>query len=408
MASRKSKVIKNQADIEYIANVDESMITLSFFMETFGTFEGKARFNPYDIIEIPAGKYGPKGHKNKKSFTTTVGIYIWNKYFIEKDLFHLYKYINKTIDSKEFKKLNSQLSYALAEDDITIEVFKRYLMKTQHIMPVVSIISPNHTEKMLTCTKVINKKKDELIEKYKDDIEAGNEVVATKMEKELLDFAIEYMEDDPSMDVFLSGARGSIGNNFKNMFVMKGAIKDPDPNAKQKYKIATSNYIDGIKPEEYSLFANSLAAGPYKRAVKTAYGGYLEKLFLYAFQHVRLDEEGSDCGTKRTIKVTLTKNNISQWMYSYIVEGTKLIELTSKNMNKYIGKTVKFRFSALCESKTGICNKCMGNLEYRRGTRNSGIESTVIASKLKNISMKAFHDSVEKMTSMDINKAFGV
>ena len=42
--------------------------------------------------------------------------------------------------------------------------------------------------------------------------------------KELLDFALEYMKGDPSMDMFLSGARGSIGNNFKNMFVMKGVI----------------------------------------------------------------------------------------------------------------------------------------------------------------------------------------
>src|SRR5699024_7679458 len=158
------------------------------------------------------------------------------------------------------------------------------------------------------CTSVINKKKQELYEKYKDKLEAGDEVVGDKMEHELLEFAKEYLKDDPSMDLFLSGARGSIGNNFKNMFVMKGVIADPDPNAKQKYHVALSNYMDGIKPEEFSLFANSLASGPYARSNKTAEGGYLEKLFLVAFQHIVLDPDGSDCGTKNHIEVLLDKS----------------------------------------------------------------------------------------------------
>ena len=67
------------------------------------------------------------------------------------------------------------------------------------------------------------------------------------------------------------------------------------------------------------------------------------------------------------------------------------------------------RFSSLCENKNGkICNKCMGNSEYRRGEYNPGIATTSIASTMKNISMKSFHDSVAKMTTMDIRKAFGV
>jgi len=192
------------------------------------------------------------------------------------------------------------------------------------------------------------------------------------------------------------------------MFVIRGPIKNPDPSAKQKYKVATSSYIDGIKPEEYSLFANSLAAGPFSRAKKTEIGGYLEKLFLYAYQHITLDTKGSDCGTKRYIKVTLTNDNIGEWMYCYMVEGNRLVELNSSNKNKYIGKTVKMRFSSMCESKTGICNACAGNMEYYRNEKNIGVASTNLPSTMKNRSMKAFHDGTQKMTTMDINKAFGI
>lgn len=410
MAVRKAKVINNQKDIDYIANLSEDDITTSFFMEMFGEFDGKSRFNTYDEITIPPGSYG-KDKKNKNSFLTTIGIYIFNKYFIEQDLMDLFDhgYINEEIDSGTFKRINKTLSYALAEDRITIDTLKRYALKTQKTMPYISIIAPNYTDKFLTCSKVIGKKKEELLKKYEKEIQEENELVATKIEKELLDFAREYLKDDPCMDLFISGARGSVNNNFKNMFVMKGAIKDPDPNAKHKYHIATSNLIDGIKPEEYSLFANSLAAGPYARAKKTEVGGELERLLLYAYQDVILDEPGTDCGTSRHVTVELTKDNVADWIYCYIIEGSKLVELTSQNMNKYIGKKVKFRFSSLCENKNGkICNICAGNLDYRRGQKNAGITTTYVASTMKNISMKSFHDSVAKTVTMDIRKAFGV
>lgn len=407
MAARKARVITKAEDINYIANITEKDITTSFIMESFGKFNGTNRFNTYDVITIPKGCYGKDGKKNKNEFTTTVGIYVFNKFCIEQDFFDLFHYINEEIGKSKYEDINQDLSYAVLEEKITVPQFKRYEKKIQKLMPYVSIFSPSYTTKMLTCTKAINKKKAELIKKYEKELAAGDGVVAERIEKELLDFAKEYLKDDPAMDCFLCGSCGSFGNNFKNMYVMKGAIKDPDPDAKQKYNVATSNYMDGISPEEYALFANSLAAGPFSRSKKTEVGGYLEKLFLYAYQHIRLDPAGSDCGTKRTLTIKLDKKNIKNWMYSYVVgnNGT-LTEITSENKDKFIGKTVKIRFSALCESKTGICSKCFGNLPYRRGDLNVGIESTIIASTMKNTAMKAFHDSVQRTREIDIRKAF--
>ena len=415
MEHRISKEITNPKDIEFLLslkdksdNLNDNVITSSLIAEMFGEFNGKSRFNPYDTVIIPPNSYGPEGKRNKNSFKTTVGLWVFNKYFIETDLFDIIGYINKTVDSKVFDDINKSLSYALIEDKINTKQMKNYLMKTQLMMRHVSILSPNYTDKLLTCTKVINKKKSELLKKYKKDIERGDEMVGDKMEKELLAFAVDYMKDDPAMDMFISGARGSIGNNFKNMFVMKGVVKDPDPNAKQKYKVATSNYIDGISAEEYALFANTLAAGPYNRARKTAIMGYNEKLFLSAYQHITLDPPDSDCGTKKYITVTLDKKNIDLWMYCYVIQGNKLVEINSDNRESFIGKTVKMRFASLCESKTGICNKCMGNLFYKTNTTNIGAATPKIPSTLKNISMKSFHDSTQVFIDMDINKAFNV
>lgn len=147
----------------------------------------------------------------------------------------------------------------------------------------------------------------------------------------------------------------------------------------------------------------------YHRAKKTADGGYWEKLFLSGYQHLKVGPKGSDCGTKDTITVTLTEKNINQWMYSYVVDNGHLVELTSKTYKKYLNKPSKIRFSALCEYKDQacICNACLGNLYYRLGVENIGIAVKDIASIIKNLNMKAFHDSTVNLCTMDVKKAFG-
>ena len=403
---RVARTITNKDDIEYLLNITEDEITLSFVMENFGTFNNKCRFNPYDIVSFPPNSYGPEGKRNKNTMTTTVGLWVYNKYFFEKELFNLFKYMNKTVNKGVFGKINADISYALLEDDIDIRVMENYLMKTQKVMPFVSILSPGFTMKMLTSSKEIEKKKKQLMPKYKARLEAGDELAAEELEAELKAYAREYLADDPSMDCYNSGARGSFDNNYKNMFIMKGASKDPDPN--KGYDIMLSNLMDGVSKEDYVALSNSLAAGPYQRAKKTSVGGYLEKQFVEAFQHIVLDKEGTDCHTDKYIKVYLTDKNISDWMYSYIIDGNSLVELNSKTKSKYLGKEVKMRFASLCKSKTGYCNKCVGNLFYKLGFRDIGLALASVPATLKNLSMKSFHDSVVKTTTMDVMKAFNI
>ena len=103
----------------------------------------------------------------------------------------------------------------------------------------------------------------------------------------------------------------------------------------------------------------------------------------------------------------VTDKNIGMIMYCYVIEDDgSLTEITSQNKNKFIGRTVKLRFSSMCESKKCICNKCAGNLFYRLGIRNVGASTPQIPSKLKVLSMKLFHDDQLNFTEMDPMKAF--
>lgn len=277
--TRTSRTITDKQDIDMLINLNEDDITKSLVIELFGNFGEYQKFNPYDIITIPIGGYGgkiPNGQekKNKNTFTTTVGRFIFNKYFIEcePELLDLIGYVNDNVGKKVYGKLFDQLCYFVMEDQISMDTYKRFCVKTQKFMPFVSILAPNHSDNMLTITKKINVRKAQLLAENKEAIDNHDVKVVDAISKELLTYAKELMAGDPAMDMFLSGAGGSFENNFKNMFIMRGSVQDPDP--RKSYNIITSNYIDGVSKEEYSMLANTLAAGPYSRSKKTELGGY--------------------------------------------------------------------------------------------------------------------------------------
>ena len=53
-----------------LLNITEDKITSSFIFGLFGEYDGKCRCNPYDILKVPPGYYGPENHKNKNQKVT--------------------------------------------------------------------------------------------------------------------------------------------------------------------------------------------------------------------------------------------------------------------------------------------------------------------------------------------------
>ena len=175
MAKRSSNTIIKKEDIDYLVSLTPDTIErLSFIMEMFGEKNGKARFQTFDLVTIPPGSYGKEGKKNKNSFTTTIGQWIFNKGFIEPDLFDILKYVDFPLNKKSLGKINTKISYALLEDKITVEHLKRYLMMCQKFQPYSNILSAGFSLGMLTVGDKLNKKKEELLKKNKAGIDAGD------------------------------------------------------------------------------------------------------------------------------------------------------------------------------------------------------------------------------------------
>ena len=373
-------------------------------MKYFGDFGDGPRFNPYDTITIPKGCYGSK-RKNKNAFITTVGLWVFNKSFIE-DKSEFLGYINRPVDDDTYSYINTTMSYALLEDKMTVQQLKDFIMQTQIVMSCASAICPSHTMDMLLLTNKAEVKKKQLEKEHAEGLANKDLKEMKTVEDELIAWAKDELKDSESVDMYNSGARSSWKNNFKNMYLVKGPIKQTDGS----YNYVSSSYISGMDPKDYANINDAAVAGPYARSRKTQTGGYLEKKFTNATQHIKVGKPGSDCGSTHYVTITLNKKNISQWMYCFVINNNgSLTEITTDNKDKFIGKTVKFRFSSLCQSKNGvICEKCAGTLYNRIGIENIGLGAMVYASSLKNAAMKSFHDSTLDLVSINPDEVFSL
>ena len=402
VTKRYAKHIDDPKVVEEILSLSrERCCEKSLIMDLFADFGKGPRFNPYDTIDIPAGVYG-NTKKNKNKFRTTIGLYIFNKGSIE-EFSDILGYINKTVDKKVYGSINEKLSYALLENKISLDRFKRFLLQGQIYMSCCSAIAPSHTEAIFDLHKAVTVKKKELNKKYAKAIEEKDVAKMTEYEKELIDFAKDYLKDDPSADMYNSGARSSWENNFKNMYLTRNPLQKTDGT----YAISTDSYMDGMDPKDFADINDAAVAGPYSRSNKTADGGYKEKLFTAATQHIKVLGEGSDCGTKMTIPVYIDKSNMNQYLYSFVLDGSKFVEITSDNINKYMNKEVKIRYSGFCKAKNGyICEKCMGTLYRRIGIKNVGLSTMAMMSAIKLGATKLFHDSSTNIYNVDPKSVF--
>lgn len=393
----------SEQDKKYLLSLEPKDITYDLLVELFADHasykDGKivvnhARFETSDEFILEKGEYF-----NSDKITTNIGLFIFNKFIIETDLKHVTGYINTPVNKKAVKSIESKISDALLNDTINTEVMATYLNKFQWLaMKFHHVIAGSFTMKGLKPIPSIVKEKEKLLKEHKKDIEEGKVEVMASIEKKLVNQAKEILKDDPSTDLYNSGARGSFENNYKAISIIKGPVYDP---ISGKYKLIEANYMEGLNKTDIPQSASSVVAGAYPKAVGTAKGGYQSKSLSAALQAVELDKKGSNCGSKGYITVTLKPGNKKDFLYRYIIEGEKLVLLDSETIDKYIGKTVKMRSPMYCVSKK-LCRTCAGLMYEKLGITSVGMTASRAASTLMNLSMKKFHDSSVKMEPVDI------
>ena len=444
---RVAKEIRDKRELDTILAITHEIASKkSTIMDMCANFGDGPRYNPYDIIQVPAGIFGglsnspnqftkdesgfyiskdgvplPPGaiptksdtfvptstKKNKKPFTTTIGLWLYNRCFTE-PIVDIVGYVNTSMTKGLNKKLNELMSKALLDDKMSVQQLKNYIEQSQVWMSMSSSMSSSHTEAIFAMGEQIAKKKQEIFSRpgMKEKLDAGNLVAMKQVEAELIAYAKELLRDDSAIDMFESNARADYNNSVRNMYLCRSGATQTDGSV----KFIASSYMDGMSQDEYTAVADASVGGPFNRSNKTKIGGYLEKTTTLAISHIKMLGEGSDCHTKRYIEVELTDKNKNDWMYSFIISSSgSLIELTPSTIDKYVGKKVKMRYSSLCQAPDShICEKCGGTLFRRIGFQNIGLGGFIAMSAIKLTSMKSFHDASINLSIIDPAKIFGV
>lgn len=360
-----------------------------------------SKYKLNEPLVLQPGEY----HGNKEPIKTTLGRLFFNKIVVEASgANQILGYVNETVYKGTYEEMCNALTSAVLTKDIPLSVLYNFLNYFENFfMRMHAAVACSFTITTFKPIKKVMQKKEELFKKYEKELDESNPNNMIKMveiENELIDMAKGMLKDDPGMMLYNSKANASFDNNYKNTFITRGVI--PDPNTGKNH-IVKNCYAEGVDKKDIPSFATAITSGSYPKAVGTATSGYLSKNILAIMQNVRISDTLHDCGSKQTVEIKI--NDPQAFIFKYIVEDGKNVLLTPKNINKYDGKVVKLRSPMFCiGDKDGcICEVCAGTQPKNLGIKNIGLTASIMSGKFTNLSMKKFHDATIKLHNIDIN-----
>lgn len=386
---------------QYLLSIKHEDIDYDLGMELFADryINGKvvkSKFEPTDVFKLKKGEYF-----NRSDIETTVGSFIFNKFVIEPKFAKHIDYVNWVINSGGLGKVDEELAELLKKDIITTEEFIDYLERIQWLgMQFHEPLAASFTMRGMKPHQKVVKERERLIAENKEALEKGDIIVMADIEEKLIKIAEDEIGDDPSMDLYYSGARGSISNNYKQLSIVKGPILNFSTG---KYEFVHNNFYEGIIKDDISGMATNVTNGAFPKASQTKESGYKTKQINAALQSIVLREDVQDCGSKGYLEVLLTKDLANICDYRYIIDKGKLVLLTPENKNKYIGTIVKMRSIMYCGCDYGVCLTCAGLNFKKLGIHAVGLTGNGLTGSLLELKMKSFHDTSVKTTKIDLN-----
>jgi hypothetical protein len=261
-------------------------------------------------------------------------------------------------------------------------------------------LAASFTMRGLKPVPAVMKRKAELIKENKEALEKGDVMVMSAIEKELVKLAEKEIGDDPAMDLYYSGARGSISNNYKQLSIVKGPVFNKTIG---KYQFIENNLFDGISKEEIAASGTNTVNAQYPKSCGTAVSGYKAKQVSSLGQAVVLRKDVQDCGSKGYVEIVIPPSMKSKFMYRYIMDNGKAVLLDDDSIGKYVGKKVKLRSIMYCGCDSGVCLTCAGRLFEKLQIDSIGLTTSTLTGALLNLKMKAMHDTSVKTNEINLD-----
>jgi hypothetical protein len=370
------------------------------FVTLEGTYLNKPILTLRDVIELPAGFI-----ENLKEDVATTHGRLYTNYLLTIAFGKKINYINKQFSFGEIEdeivdRLVSNNDPNEQPDDITVSEYEMFTTICFFIENKSQFINYGATVKSVIPPTGIDEYKKKLLSEMSED-DLKDYIKVANLESKLLEFDKEFLKDDPTFGKNLT--KKILGNSRKNTQLMVGARKTFGHGSEAKTLLMSLNDGYGTDPEEFVEVVNEVRSGSFNRGKETAKGGETAKIILRTTGSLEVVE--GDCGSKKTMSFTPTKDTKNQIVGRNIVTKNGLVEITKKNANEYIGEEIQLRSPIYCShGSNSICSVCGGkNLkENPFGIPNLVMEPAGIAMY---IPMKAMHDSTVKKTTFTLEQA---
>lgn len=224
-----------------------------------------SNFNVCDTLTLTSKEYPLiKGNKQIK---TTIGRFIFNKMLIEDLGFSSFMdYQNIVMTKGNFNThIDSAISSALKDDIITTKQMVAYIDTRDWLgLQLHGVITSSFTPGVLMLPKEVTDLKKKLMSENQEAIKNGDARVIEDIEQQLIKKTKEALKDDIGMDLYNSGARGSVNNHLKNMMLTRGAVQNP---VTKEYDIIENSLMDGLAKKDIPAHSNMITSGAFPKAV---------------------------------------------------------------------------------------------------------------------------------------------
>jgi hypothetical protein len=349
---------------------------------------------PFDIYdEIMVGPKDIFNWVNPKPGSSTIGLYLLNYLMLASVFGDKIEYVNEVWD---IGKVEKKIAAGIMKDEISVAAYRQYIDNGYFIGHFGELCVPTVTERSFTTDPAIAKRKKELLEQYKDQL--NDPLIIEKIESELIAMDKAWLKDDPAAGFHDANPKKSYGIHRKKLFITVGGIESFDTDG-ASYNFIKNSLDEGWNPNDMDIIANETRKGSYNRGKETAKGGAQTKFILRVFQDIAITTE--DCGTKTTVSHIITKHNAKNYIGRTILVGSKFIVIDSNNVESYIGQEVSLRSPMTCKTPDGLCHVCCGLKFKQAGVNAIGTTAVAISSKFMMVSMKAFHGKIISVMDTD-------
>lgn len=282
-------------------------------------------------------------------------------------------------------------------EHIYVSELKRHIKAVLTIGSYSLITVPTATPFTMTPAPGIHELRDELLEKFKDELHIP--AVVAKIAKMLEDYDREYIARDPDKG-FLQSAKliSIVRAKMFNMHGLEFGFDEANP------KLIRKSLSEGWDLANLPAYANSQRDGSFSRGAETALGGEKTKSVFRVTTGSKIAMH--DCGTTVGIIRVLSKDNADSLTGSFVAKvGERTFrELKEAEVGELMGQRLIVRTPGFCKAPdASYCQTCMGSFVEDRPNAISTLASSA-TSTLMLLKMKAMHGKVLKTVPIDLER----